>query len=153
FGQAGKYGVRLTVTDGQQTSSQTFTITVAVTNQPPQLVPVAPQVGREGTRVQFKVAAGDPDGDPVTLTALPGLPQGATFEPGNGNFTWTPDYGLAGDYTITFQAQDNHGTKDTLDVQVHIDVVPRPPVLHVSSHQALLGQPLQFTVSAQNLDF
>ena len=54
-------------------------------------------------------------GDSVTMTAL-GLPQGATFDPSSGLFTWTPALSQGGTYTITFIAMHS-GTPTLLDYQ------------------------------------
>ena len=54
---------------------------------------------REGTPLQFTLAAADPDGDTLTYAAISGLPAGAQFDPTTGQFHWTPTYDQAGDYT------------------------------------------------------
>lgn len=66
--------------------------------------------GSEGSAIAFDVTASDPDGEAIgSLTGAP-LPSGAAFTPNASNtggaFAWTPDYGQAGDYSITFTASN-----------------------------------------------
>ena len=62
----------------------------------------------ENRSLTFTVEATDPDGDALTYSAS-GLPAGASFDPATREFSWTPDYTQAGEYTVTFTASD--GTK------------------------------------------
>ena len=71
----------------------------------------------ENRTLTFGVEATDPDGDPLTYTASD-LPPGASFDPATRQFSWTPDYTQAGEYTVAFTASDGtrsyslSGTKD-----------------------------------------
>ncbi len=153
YADVGTYpNVVLHATDGSLSADQTVTITVNPINLPPQFVPLQPQSGREGTLLQFTVAADDPDGDALTYSVLSGLPTGATLDPKTGHFQWTPNYGQAGDYTITFGVTDPGGLTDRLPVSLHIDFVDRPPTLTVTNHQVDVGQPfsLQLLGSSPN---
>ena len=53
--QAGSYSITFAATDGQATSAETITITVANTNQLPVFVPLLPQLAREGAEISFSV--------------------------------------------------------------------------------------------------
>jgi YD repeat-containing protein/VCBS repeat-containing protein len=153
LGQAGAYpGIVLGVTDGNLSSSETITIQVNKADQVPVLAPLAPQSGREGTPLQFTLAAADPDGDPVQYQALSQLPAGARLDPTTGKFTWTPGFDQSGTYTLHFAASDPAGHTATTDVTVTIDNVNRPPVLHASSHAVALGQTLIYAVTATDPD-
>ncbi|TVS15269.1 MAG: tandem-95 repeat protein, partial [Planctomycetaceae bacterium] len=150
--QAGVYeGIHLAVTDGNLTSGETIRIVVANTNQPPVLTPLPDQSGREGTLLQFTVTATDIDGDPV-LFASPDLPAGASLGPQSGLFHWTPDFEQAGEYLLTFTAEDPHGARDSMEVLVRIDNVNRPPSLTVSSHSVPLGETLEFALLGSDPD-
>jgi len=88
---------------------------------PPELDPIANQVGVEDQNMEFAVSASDPDGTDPLLTATP-LPVGATFQDaqdGTGEFSWTPAQGQAGRYTVFFRAADGELT-DTRKVTVTI---------------------------------
>ncbi len=149
YGQAGTYPVTVSASDGSESSNASFTITATHTNRAPILVPEPPQYGRENTGLSFNVAGADPDGDAVTLTAS-NLPAGATFNATTGAFQWTPAFGQAGDYTVTFTMTDQGGLSDSILVPIHIDHVDRPPILDIPDHQATLGQLLIFSAAGTN---
>ncbi|MGD0537974.1 MAG: lamin tail domain-containing protein [Verrucomicrobiota bacterium] len=62
------------------------------TNSPPVLAPLADQTVAAGSLLTLQVVATDPDVPPQILTFSldPGTPAGATINPTNGVFTWTP---------------------------------------------------------------
>jgi YD repeat-containing protein len=151
--QSGTFGsIVLGASDGYLTTTETLTIHVTAINQPPKLVPLVEQDGREGAPMQFTLAAADPDGDSLTYSAISGMPAHATFNTITGQFQWTPSYDQAGDYTIRFGVSDPGGLSDQIDVKVHIDNVDRPPTLVVTNHQAVVGQPLKFTLQGSDPD-
>ncbi len=82
-------------------------------DQPPKLVPLVEQDGREGTPLQFTVAAADPSGDTLTYSVISGLPAGAQFNTVTGQFQWTPNYDQAGDYTVVFGVTNSGGLPGT----------------------------------------
>ncbi len=145
--QAGTYAnVVFGASDGFLTAFQTITIDVTVTDQPPTLLPVGIQTGRENAPVQFTLAATSPDDDPMTYSAVTALPPGAQLDPQTGYFTWTPDYTQAGDYTLTFAATVPSGLSDTTTVSIQIARVDLPPTIQVADQAVLVGDPLSFTV-------
>jgi len=151
--QSGTFNnIILSVSDGNLTASSTLTIDVTAINQAPVLVPLVEQDGREGTPLQFTLAAADPDGDTLTYSAISGLPAGAQFKTMTGQFNWTPTYDQAGDYKVRFGVSDPGGLTDQIDVTVHIDNVDRPPTLVVTNHGAVVGQPLTFMLLGSDPD-
>ena len=118
-----------------QADMETITITVGDVNRPPQFDALASQNSGEGVELSFNVQATDPDGNAIALT-ISNSPIGAVFtDNGNGNgngiFTWAPDFGQAGNYTVMFTATDDGAPvqSDTLDVTITIGDVNQPPVL------------------------
>src|SRR4029077_16895907 len=80
FYQVGNYaGIMVSASDGNLSSSSTFAIHVTSVNQPPKLVPMAPQFGAENSPMQFTVVSDDPDNDALTYSVISGLPAGAQF--------------------------------------------------------------------------
>jgi len=76
----------------------------------------------ENRNLAFQVEATDPDGDAITYSAS-GLPAGATFDPATREFSWTPDYTQAGEYTVTFTASDgdkSYSLSSTKDVTITV---------------------------------
>ena len=70
-------------------ATQEFTISVTDANQPPVLQPIGNRRAIPGQTVSFTLAGSDPEGATVTYFAS-NLPEGATFDPKIGRFTWTP---------------------------------------------------------------
>ncbi|MDD5034465.1 MAG: hypothetical protein PHE55_06870 [Methylococcaceae bacterium] len=114
----------------------------------------------EGDTVTIIATATDPDHNPVTLVATP-LPDGASFDPSSGVFTWTPAKGSAEitpSVIITFKATDlpSNGSESlttyqpvTMTVGVNqtpvFDTIPNP-------QNAAVGENLMLTVSASDAD-
>src|SRR5206468_1900456 len=139
-------GIVISASDGSLSASNTIAINVAAINQAPIVVPLYPQSAREGTALQFTLAADDPNGDQITYSAVSGLPTDAQINPVTGQFTWTPGFDQAGDHTIRFEASDPAGLSGTTDVQIHVDNVDRPPALSVSNHGTVVGKTLGFNL-------
>jgi C1A family cysteine protease len=82
---------------------------VTINNQPPVLADVslsiAGQVFKEGTEFSIQLQASDPESGTLTYGVSP-LPQGASFNPSTGLFTWTPTHAQGGDYSIRFSVSD-----------------------------------------------
>lgn len=95
---------------------------VLTPNHAPVIQSIAPQQAGEGLLMRLVVVASDPDGQPLTFTAL-GLPSGATFDAPAQRFEWTPGYGDAGDHVVGFVATDNalpFAAADTEWVSIHV---------------------------------
>ncbi len=80
------------------------------------------------------------------------MPTGATLDSASGRFQWTPGYGQAGDYTVTFSVTDAGGLSSTLPVNIHIDPTYRAPTLPVANHQVVVGQPFSLQLVGTDLD-
>ena len=147
YGQAGNYtNVEFTVTDSgtpMQLAFEDITISVGHVNRPPVFAPVGAWQASTTVPLSFSVSATDPDGDAVTLSAA-NIPQGATFNPSTGIFSWTPAYNQTGNYTVTFTATDN-GTPtiatSSLDVVISV----------ASSSPTTLTQNLTGVITSSNL--
>ncbi len=151
--QAGNYpGIRFTASDGTAESSGTIAITVRNSNQPPVLEPLLPMTGRENAPVQFSLRAHDLDGDPIVFSALSSLPDGSTFDPRTGAFSWTPDYTQAGDCQLHLAAIDPTGAQSEIIVDLSIADVNRGPSLDVSNHIVKLGNTLEFAIHGTDPD-
>jgi uncharacterized protein (TIGR03437 family) len=73
-----------------------------------------------GKQVSFTFAAVDPRGLTVVLSAS-GLPDGATFDPGTGTFSWTPTQAQQGDYSITLTATNSATASSVGHVEIAVD--------------------------------
>lgn len=104
----------------------------------------------EGELLSFAVSASHPDGEPVTVQAVPPLPEGATFS--LGAFRWTPTFDQAGQYDVTFTAFAlGRMVAETVFITVH-DVDQAPVLAAIGNRMVDEGALLQFTVSASDPD-
>ena len=111
-----------------QRTTQSFTVEVASSNHAPVLdLPDSLSVS-ENSQLSFTVSATDPDDDPVTVDAN-NLPDGAGFA--DGTFTWTPDYDQAGDYVVSFVANDGNYENNETSREVSITVNNVPVITHI----------------------
>jgi len=123
-------------------------------NNPPVLNPIGSKSVGEGNLLTFAVTASDPDGDGLTLSAS-NVPTGASFSPSSQVFSWTPDYGDAGDYNVTFTVTDTGSPpeSDSETVTITVGNVNRPPVLNpIGAKSVDEGNLLTFTVTASDPD-
>ncbi len=152
FSDAGQYDITIVASDWHRNSTETFTIDVLNTNQPPQFIPLFDQVGREGREIRFTVNAADGDADPLLFQIVSPVSDGAGFNPNSREFFWTPSYEQAGSHVVTFAVQDPGGGLDHMEVQIDVLDVNRPPILSSSNHIAVVGESLQFKLAATDAD-
>ena len=157
YGASGNYTVIFTVTDNGtpiKSDSEAVTITVGDVNRPPVLNAIGAKTVSENQLLEFTISASDPDGDALTYTAS-NLPTGASFDAATQTFSWTPGYGAAGNYTVTFTATDN-GTpaqSDSETITITVGNVNRPPVLNtIGAKTVNENQLLEFTITASDPD-
>ena len=151
YSQAGAYQVTFSVSDGSLSDSETITITVNNVNRAPVLTAIGPKSISEGTLLSFTISATDPDGDALTYSTS-ALPSGATFNAGTRTFSWTPTFGQAGSYQITFSASDGLLSASEA-VTITVRNVNRAPVLTAIGNKSVNeAATLSFTVSATDPD-
>jgi PKD repeat protein len=112
FTSAGTYTVTATVSDGEQTVSQTFTWTVTNVNRAPVLTAVADQTHAENAPVTLSLVASDPDGTALSFSAT-GLPPGLSVHPTTGVITGTLSYTSVGTYPVTATVSDGEASTST----------------------------------------
>lgn len=128
---------------------ETFTISVANSNRPPDIASIPDFEVQVGELLTFQASATDPDGDSVTF-ALSGAPTGASITSG-GAFTFTPTEDQAGnDYTFLVVATDSGGLTDpeTVTVTVNSASVDPPMLASVSNHVAFTGVEFVLSIGA-----
>ncbi len=134
--QDGTHTFDVVVTDNgtpNLTDSETITITINDVNSAPTLAAIGPQTGDELTAITFTATATDTDVPVNVLTySLAGtVPAGATIDPTNGDFTWTPTETQDGSYSFDVVVTDD-GTPNLSDsetITVTINEVNTAPVL------------------------
>jgi hypothetical protein len=121
-------------------------------NHAPVLDPIGGRSVGEGLNLNFQVHATDADGQALTYTAT-GLPLGATFNGGTRTFQWSPAFGQAGTYPVTFRVTDTMAAFDEetvpITVQARAPGSNTAPVLApVTDKATQAGVALSFSVSA-----
>ncbi len=112
YGQQGYYLVGFTARDSYGlTATSVVQVGVAATNRPPVLTMQSTATVAEGATLAIPVAATDPDGDAVTLSAT-GLPLHAILVQSAGAITFSPVKGQAQStpYLVTVAASDGQLT-------------------------------------------
>jgi PKD repeat protein len=152
FNQAGDYEVTFTVTDGEAGDSETVSISVNNVNRAPVLADIGDQEVDEGQELAGTLEADDADNDDLEFGHR-GLPEGAELN--GADFTWTPGFDQAGDYTITFTVTDGED-EDSEEVSITVNNVNRPPTLgdfndgnHLEGEE---GETFEFTVEGSDPD-
>ena len=102
---AGVYQVVATVSDGLLSHSQAFLWSVSYVNTPPILMTPAAQMHAENTSAALPIAAADPEGDPLTFSAV-GLPPPLTIDSATGVISGLLSFASAGSYAVTVSASD-----------------------------------------------
>ncbi len=126
--QEGVYQVTFTVSDGEESVSETITITVRAGNDPPQLtLPVTSYTINETELLEFTLEGSDPDSDRVQFIGYD-LPRGASLNRQTGEFTWRPDFTQAGEYLLSVAASDG-SLEDRQTIKVTVNNVNRAPEL------------------------
>jgi hypothetical protein len=103
---AGLYAVQVSVADGSLAAAASFTWTIreiVPENGAPSLTAVASQRTDVGHSVALQLTASDPDGDPLTFTAV-NLPAGLQIAASTGLIQGAPTN--AGTYTVTVSVSD-----------------------------------------------
>jgi hypothetical protein len=152
FGDAGNFNVTITADDGEDTGSDTFTISVGDVNRPPSIDTVDQAVAENSTK-DYTVTATDADGDAITLTtsALPAFVSFVDNGNGTGKFTFAPGFGDAGDYNITVTASD--GTLDSSDTfKLTVTDNNRAPEIDAADQSVVEGTTEGYTVTASDAD-
>ena len=107
-GDSGTYVMTVTASDGTSSDSESFTLEVTNTNQPPEITPIDDKEVNETETLSVGVTASDPDGDAVTLS-VSDLPSFGAFTDngdGTGTIVFNPGLDTSGYYVLTVTASD-----------------------------------------------
>ncbi|MBC8234384.1 leucine-rich repeat domain-containing protein [bacterium] len=138
-----------TSADAESTVTRIDVITTLGMNHPPVLnfTPKPPYSIDEGKTLTINVTADDSDGDEVTITHSD-LPENCTFA--DDTLTFNPSQTQAGEYSITFTADDGNDRKDTQTINITvIKANVAPQLLSVGGKEVIKGQTLSFVVNEQ----
>ena len=106
YGQAGTYTVVFGATHpGGATVDLTVQVDIAFVDRPPTLQ-VSNHQAIVGQPLTFQLIGGSPNQNASLAYSAVGLPEGATLNPGTGQFAWTPGPDQVGDYPVQFSVTD-----------------------------------------------
>ena len=126
-----------------------MTITINHVNRPPKLDSLNNQTVDENQMLSFSVSGKDPDREDEGKTVLSSgsLPEGASFNPMDGTFQWTPTFEQSGVYTVQFTITDEAGLTDQKDIQITVNHVNRTPTFEpIAPQTADENTPISFTL-------
>lgn len=154
---SGEVRVRATDAQGGQ-STQSFTITVSATNDPPVITAKPSAAATEDVQYVFNVLATDPENGALTYS-LSGAPAGAggvpanamTINPSTGQITWTPGEGQTTSGTVTLTVSDG-GLSDVDTFSIAVNAVNDAPVVDPIAPQTVSGSSFSLQADADDPD-
>jgi len=128
--QVGDNAVEVQVEDAAgATDAQPFSITVANTNDPPQITSTPLTTATEDAPYTYDVAATDPDaGDTLTFSLLT-APAGMAINATTGVIQWTPTNAQVGENAVEVQVEDAVGATDTQAFSIAVANTNDPPAI------------------------
>ncbi|MES2594472.1 MAG: kelch repeat-containing protein [Verrucomicrobiota bacterium] len=165
----GRWAYKTRVTDGQGAFSERDVLVVVenaasgpgINPNPPVLTSIPPKTVPAGSLLTFTTTATDADNDTVRTRAQL-LPSGATYPETsgvgtvNGTFSWTPQVGQEGVYTVNIEAFDSSRAVPIITsqlVQITVTGGNNPPVLDPVGNKVVAnGGTVTFQVSGSDLN-
>ncbi len=137
---AGPYNATVTGSTTSLLHATILTVRAALKHQPKLTVP-GPMSTSLGSTVEFTVNATDSDPSLSLVLMANNLPQGASFYPSTGLFTWTPSSSQTGTFDVTFTATDNGSPSMSRSQTVAITVAQatQPPQASPATQQPTQG--------------
>lgn len=152
YGQEGLHRLTFTASDNLLLSTRLVEVEVLARNRQPQFTQPGDRQINEGETLSFVVSASDPDNDALTLSAVD-LPAGASFDPSNGLFSFTPGFSQAGSYAPVFTAEDGRGGSASVTVAITVADLNRAPRLAQLENQSIqAGDTLRLRLEATDED-
>lgn len=119
-------------------------------NHPPQLAAIGDRSVTVGDTLTFTVSATDPDGDPLTFTAV-NLPFGSTFDAATHTFSWTPAAQVGTYAQVHFSTSDGRAG-DAEDIAITVNPAAAPTTSTTPTHTGSTPTAVQPPAAASALD-
>jgi hypothetical protein len=145
----GDHPIKVNVTAGGKNDTQSYTLTVDNTNQPPTINSSPVKSGKEAKTYEYVINASDPDEDNLTYS----LDTGPDFVSVTENrLTGKPGYNQAGEYEVALTVSDGNAN-DTQSFTLIISNVNRAPNISSSPPtSAKGGSAYEYVVNASDPD-
>ncbi|MDD5614815.1 MAG: carboxypeptidase regulatory-like domain-containing protein [Candidatus Methanoperedens sp.] len=149
YDDAGRYYLRVAVSDGKDTVTRDFTLNIINVNRPPVLLPIGNKTAIEGTFFSTTIHAIDPDGNDLRFSDNTSL---FNINPFNGQISFTPKNYQAGDHFVNISVTDGEFTAYEV-VLFHITNVNNPPVIEpILPKKAIPGEVFTLQINASDPD-
>jgi len=125
YNDAGRYYLRVSVSDGKDTVTRDFTLNIINVNRPPILDPIGSKIAIEGTFFSTNIIGNDPDGNDLRFSDNTSL---FNINPFNGKISFTPKNYHVGDHYVNISVSDGEFTAYEV-VLFHITNVNNPPII------------------------
>ncbi len=149
--QVGSHAVTVAVTDSYDFSDQqTFSITVVLGNQRPQISTTPLPSGTINQLYTYDVDATDVDGDVLSFS-LDIAPVGMDIDKNSGVIQWMPSQGMQGEHNVSIRVADPSGLFDIQTYQLSI-VNQGPQITSMPGNSAVEGVAYNYDVDAFDPD-
>ncbi|MFH0758624.1 MAG: putative Ig domain-containing protein [Bacteroidota bacterium] len=146
----GTHQVHLIVSDGKIEVNHRFEITVTDTNDPPVFTSAPITSCNLDAAYIYFVQASDPEGDELTFTQGPGMPDWLTFESSTMILFGIPREGDEGDHIIQLIVSDGEfDITQVFTIRV-IDLNTAPQITSDPDKTSFVGQPYSYVVQASD---
>ncbi|UCG68634.1 MAG: tandem-95 repeat protein, partial [Thermoplasmata archaeon] len=138
--------------DAASADTQSFTITVANSNDPPNIFSAPITTATEEILYTYDVEATDPDIDTL-IYGLTTYPTGMAIDNSSGLITWTPTNSQVGSNSVVVLVLDGNGGSDIQSFTITVENANDPPsIISVSITSATEDQPYVYDVEATDID-
>lgn len=139
----GDHNVTITVSDGTDTTTSSFTITVSVPNNAPMVTSTAVTEASQDAAYSYTLSASDADSDALTMTATT-IPSWLVFDANNGGLTGTPGASDVGDHSVVLTVSDGTDSiTDSFTITVAaaqiVDLTPTTGAIHIFDDSTKAG--------------
>ena len=145
-GQAGSYDFTVRVSDGSLFDEHDFVVIVEAANQPPVFESNPVTIAQVGEPYVYNIETSDPDGDPVTVSAIT-IPDWLTFtadDGGTGVLEGTPLASDIGDHEVVLQASDGEDTTNQMFTIEVRDAPNEPPLFTTTFDEETIAEGDEF---------
>ena len=157
-GQVGSHSVTLRAIDARGAAvEQSFVLTAVAEpapNRSPSVTAHPARTATVGAAYQTRIAATDPDGDPLTFTTVT-LPAGMSLSSG-GVLTWTPTAAQVGDHPVTVRVIDGRGGEVSVAFMIAVSAVAAgnaaPTIVSTPGLDATVGTAYAYDARAVDPD-
>jgi hypothetical protein len=147
----GVYSLSVRGNNPDDTGTYSFQLLESPPNSPPEIAPIADQTNTEGDDVTIPISAGDPDGDPLTITAT-GLPPGIIVDAGRLTGTLIVGSASPAPYTVEIIASDPLGATAVSTFAWSIELGNTAPTAVDDQAVTDIGTPVVIDVLANDTD-